>query len=52
MGSNPAANSGLLGINVGGIPGEGVGWGFLAVCALLVVVLAGQMFYFRRKGWI
>lgn len=44
--------TGLLGINVGGIPGEGVGWGFIAVCALLVVVLAGQMFYFHRKGWI
>ncbi|RCX30303.1 zinc transporter ZntB [Thioalbus denitrificans] len=44
--------TGLLGINVGGIPGEGVGWGFLAVCTLLAAVLAGQMLYFRRKGWI
>jgi Mg2+ and Co2+ transporter CorA len=52
MGSNPSPNNGLLGINVGGIPGEGVGWGFLAVCALLAAVLAKQMLYFRRKGWI
>ena len=42
--------TGLLGINVGGIPGEGVGWAFWAVCGILVVVCAFQIWLFRRMG--
>ncbi|UYV36548.1 zinc transporter ZntB [Rhodobacteraceae bacterium D3-12] len=42
--------TGLLGINVGGIPGEGVGWAFWAVCGLLVICVVFQMWLFRRMG--
>ncbi|WP_322866529.1 zinc transporter ZntB [Aquicoccus sp. G2-2] len=44
--------TGLLGINVGGIPGEEVGWAFWAVCGLLLVAAAGQLWLFRRMGMI
>ncbi|MCF3595496.1 zinc transporter ZntB [Rhodobacteraceae bacterium LMO-12] len=42
--------TGLLGINVGGIPGDGVSWAFWAVCGLLVVVCLFQIWLFRRMG--
>jgi zinc transporter len=40
--------TGLLGINVGGIPGQGVPWAFWAVCALLVVICGCLVWVFRR----
>ena len=40
--------TGLLGINVGGVPGEGVPWAFWAVCALLVAICGGQIWLFRK----
>ena len=40
--------TGLLGINVGGIPGAGNRWGFWIVCALLAVVCAVQVWLFKR----
>lgn len=40
--------TGLLGINVGGVPGEGVPWAFWAVCVLLVLICAFQIWLFRR----
>lgn len=40
--------TGLLGINVGGIPGEGVSWAFWAVCGLLVAICVFQIWLFRR----
>ncbi|SEQ36510.1 zinc transporter ZntB [Thalassovita taeanensis] len=42
--------TGLLGINVGGIPGTNTPWAFWAVCALLLVICTFQMWLFRRMG--
>ncbi len=44
--------TGLLGVNVGGVPGEGVGWAFLVLCLLLVVLTGGMLLYFRRRRWL
>ena len=44
--------TGLLGINVGGIPGTEDPWAFLIVCVLLVVIAIGLLVVFRRKRWI
>ena len=44
--------TGLLGINVGGIPGTNYRWAFTIVVLLLIVVCFGQFVYFRKKHWI
>lgn len=44
--------TGLLGINVGGIPGADAGWAFWAVCGGLVVVVAIEVLIMRRFKWI
>lgn len=44
--------TGLLGINVGGIPGATYKWAFLIVILLLILICTGQYFYFRKKQWI
>ncbi|MCF6777201.1 hypothetical protein L3V83_11570 [Thiotrichales bacterium 19X7-9] len=44
--------TGLLGINVGGIPGADFRYGFFIVCCVLVIILFFQLFYLRRKRWI
>jgi zinc transporter len=44
--------TGLLGINVGGIPGADSSYGFLAVCGVVVVVVVLQIVIFRRLRWI
>jgi zinc transporter len=44
--------TGLLGINVGGIPGADDPWAFLEVVGLLVLVVAGQLALFRWKRWL
>jgi zinc transporter len=44
--------TGLLGINVGGIPGAESPYGFLLACALMGVVALGQWLLFRRLRWI
>ena len=44
--------TGLLGINVGGIPGSENPWGFAAVCAILAAVVAVQVVLFRRLRWL
>lgn len=44
--------TGLLGINVGGIPGSDNPYGFLFACALMVVVALGQMWLFKRLRWV
>ncbi len=44
--------TGLLGINVGGMPGVDSHWAFLVVCLLLVVIAVLQVIFFRRKGWM
>lgn len=43
--------TGLLGINVGGIPGAENGRAFLIVVGLLAVISAAQWFYFRWRRW-
>lgn len=44
--------TGLLGINVGGIPGADSNFGFYAVCGLLLILAAGQLILFRRLRWL
>lgn len=44
--------TGLLGINVGGIPGTGSNWAFLIVCVGLVLIAALQAWFFRRMRWL
>ncbi|HSH69870.1 MAG TPA: zinc transporter ZntB, partial [Deferrisomatales bacterium] len=44
--------TGLLGINVGGIPGTENPLAFTLVCVLLLVVAALQAWLFRRMRWI
>lgn len=44
--------TGLLGINVEGIPGAGLGYGFLVVCAILIGIFLIQLFYLKKKRWI
>jgi zinc transporter len=43
--------TGLLGINVGGIPGADNSRGFLIVTGLLAVISAAQWIYFRWRKW-
>ena len=40
--------TGLLGINVGGIPGAETSWAFWGVCGLLAVTTALQLWLYRR----
>ena len=42
--------TGLLGINVGGIPGEGNTGAFAIVCAILVVIAVAVLVVFKRIG--
>ncbi|MEB8388240.1 zinc transporter ZntB [Rhodobacteraceae bacterium KMM 6894] len=44
--------TGLLGINVGGIPGESTPHAFWIVSALLLGIGAVQMWVFARMGWL
>ncbi|TMV15089.1 zinc transporter ZntB [Arenibacterium halophilum] len=44
--------TGLLGINVGGVPGAAQPMAFWVVCALLLVIGAGQVWLFRHLGLI
>lgn len=44
--------TGLLGINVGGIPGADSQYGFLLICAILGSVGALQWWLFRRWRWL
>lgn len=43
--------TGLLGINVGGIPGANTPWAFAAVCFLLVAFGVGEIWILRRLRW-
>ena len=42
----------LLGVNVGGIPGQHVAWGFWALCGLFGIGVAIQLWLFRRWRWL
>lgn len=43
--------TGLLGINVGGIPGASAPHAFVIVCGILVAVVFLQLFLFRKLKW-
>lgn len=44
--------TGLLGINVGGIPGAEHSYGFLIACLLLIALALGQWLFFRWLRWL
>jgi zinc transporter len=44
--------TGLLGINVGGIPGTESAYAFLVVCAGLVLIAVLQLWLFKRMRWL
>ena len=44
--------TGLLGINVGGMPGADSPYGFLIACLLMLVLGVGQWLVFRRLRWV
>ncbi len=44
--------TGLLGINVGGIPGAEYKGSFLIFSAILICIVAFQVWFFRRKKWM
>lgn len=44
--------TGLLGINVGGIPGSENKWAFPVVIIFLAAVVVLQLFFFRKKKWL
>jgi Mg2+ and Co2+ transporter CorA len=43
--------AGLLGMNVGGLPGTTFRFGFLVVIGLMLVIGLLQYWYFKRNGW-
>ncbi|WP_421786758.1 zinc transporter ZntB [Hyphobacterium sp.] len=43
--------TGLLGINVGGMPGADYAWAFYIVCALCFLIAIGLTWWFRFKHW-
>ncbi len=43
--------TGLLGVNLGGIPGAEAPWAFLLLCAATAAVVALQLWYLRSKHW-
>ncbi len=44
--------TGLLGINVGGMPGTESGSAFWIVCIVLTVTTSAQVWLFKRKQWL
>jgi len=44
--------TGLLGINVGGIPGSNNPWSFTIFCGLLGVLIALEVWIFKRQKWL
>ena len=44
--------TGLLGINVGGMPGAETSWAFWAVCGLLALVTVLEVWLFRKFKWL
>ena len=43
--------TGLLGVNVGGVPGTSAPWAFLALCAILAVIGAFEIWLVRTMKW-
>jgi zinc transporter len=44
--------TGLLGINVGGIPGAEYKWAFALVCTILILIGIGLILWFKRIKWL
>ncbi len=44
--------TGLLGINVGGIPGAESKWGFFIFILILLVIFLCQALFFKKKKWM
>ncbi|NQU50661.1 MAG: zinc transporter ZntB [Planctomycetes bacterium] len=44
--------TGLLGINIGGIPGTESKWAFSIFCLLLLGIALVQVWFFKRKKWM
>ena len=44
--------TGLLGINVGGVPFSNNSWGFAVICGLMVVIAVAQWWFYRRLQWL
>lgn len=44
--------TGLLGINVGGIPGSSAPYGFAVACVAIVLIAGFQWWVFRRLRWL
>lgn len=44
--------TGLLGINVGGLPGAHWPYAFALVCSACLGLAGGLVWWFRRKGWL
>ncbi len=43
---------GLLGTNVGGIPGENHAWGFAGVCGVTLIIFLIEWALLKRKKWL
>jgi Mg2+ and Co2+ transporter CorA len=43
--------AGLLGMNVGGVPGTSNSSGFIVVIIIMVLIVLAEAWYFMRKGW-
>ncbi|VFQ42727.1 zinc transporter ZntB [Desulfoluna butyratoxydans] len=43
--------TGLLGVNIGGIPGARSEWGFLLFTLILGVIICFQLLFFKRQKW-
>ncbi len=48
----PTFIAGLLGVNLGGIPGTDYPWAFSILCGAFVIAIAIQAWLFRRLDWI
>jgi zinc transporter len=44
--------TGLLGVNVDGIPGEDTPWAFAVLCAILGVLIVVELWLFKRLRWL
>ena len=44
--------TGLLGVNLGGIPGSENTNGFMVFITVLIIALVGQIWYFKQKKWL
>lgn len=44
--------TGLMGVNVGGIPGSTFRWGFVILCGIVLVLAGVQLWIFRKLRWL